>query len=456
MSLIDFYKNVLTSLGLEEKDGYIYLKTSEGDSMPWVNDGKQIVLPTRKHLSKLLEEDEDGKIQVVRIPYNPLNEDVVKGDSISLEKTKLAVERMIGHNIGIVGELLLTLASDKVYQKNTKGEINNFLAAIVEAKGPNMKQIVDEKTIKKWIEIYEATLKAPKGVISIYLKKGGIKDGDRFNRLAVTDSPLYEELIKAVESDDKEKYVYGVKLDRNKDSKILKALVEFILPDLNNNNCLEIGSNDNESPAFISLYRTYLKFTHRTNKLLGYLKGVSADVESLMTELPITEDDLTSLSIYKKELVLIPNETDINRAKLMPQSRIQGLNNDMLNRTVGSSNLSNSNVRSSLNRSVRYPNEAVDYDASLDTSDPVDRIFSKLNTTVTPISNRMINNGFNQGLGLGNMGGFNNGGMFGNGLGNYQQPNIGLGSFGNNGFNNGGLFNRGLSNTFANNIGFRI
>ena len=54
------------------------------------------------------------------------------------------------------------------------------------------------------------------------------------------------------------------------------------------------------------------------------------------------------------------------------------------------------------------------------------------------------------------MGGFNNGGMFGNGLGNFQQPNIGLGSFGNNGFNNGGLFNRGLSNTFANNIGFRI
>lgn len=436
MSLIQFYKDVLTSLGLEEKQGYIYVKTS-GASRPWMNDGKQLVLPTKEHLANLLEEDEDGEIQVVRIPYNPLNEDIVKGDSISLEKTKLAVERMIGHNIAIVGEMLLTLASDKIYQKNTKGEINNFLASIVEAKGPNMKQIVDKKTIDKWTEIYEATLKAPKGVVSIYLKKGGIKDGERYNRLAVMDSPLYEELLEVQDSSIKEKVVYGVKLDRNKDSKILKALIEFILPDLNGNNCLEIGSNDRESPAFISLFKTYILLTERTNKLLKYLKHVSADVEDMIVDLPITEDDLDNLGIYKKELVLIPNEMDINRAKLMPKSRISNLDDNLLNRTVGSSNLNNR-----LSNTTAYPKHAVDYNAGIASDDPVDRIFSKLQTVVSPM-NRV--GGFNSGLGLNS--GFNSGYAGIQPLSNFQSPNIGFGSFGNS-------FNSGFGG-FDNSLGFR-
>ena len=438
MSLIQFYKDVLTSLGLEEKQGYIYVKTS-GASRPWMNDGKQLVLPTKDHLSNLLEEDEDGEIQVARIPYNPLNEDIVKGDSISLEKTKLAVERMIGHNIAIVGEMLLTLASDKIYQKNTKGEINNFLASIVEAKGPNMKQIVDKKTIDKWTEIYEATLKAPKGVVSIYLKKGGIKDGERYNRLAVMDSPLYEELLEVQDSSIKEKVVYGVKLDRNKDSKILKALMEFILPDLNSNNCLEIGSNDRESPAFISLFKTYILLTERTNKLLKYLKHVSADVEDMIVDLPITEDDLDNLGIYKKELVLIPNEMDINRAKLMPKSRISNLDDNLLNRTVGTSNLNNR-----LSNNTAYPKHAVDYNTSLASDDPVDRIFSKLQTVVSPM-NRF--SGFNANQGLGFNSGFNSGYSGIQPLSNLQSPNIGFGSFGNN-------FNSGF-NGFNNSLGFR-
>ena len=123
MTLVEFYENVIESLGLTQKDGFIYVKDSKGTLIPLMDDKKQLVLPTPDQLGNFLEEDDDGNISVVRIPYNPLNEDSVKGDSISLKKTKLIVEQRIGYNLAYVGELLLRLAANKELQKKTKKQL---------------------------------------------------------------------------------------------------------------------------------------------------------------------------------------------------------------------------------------------------------------------------------------------------------------------------------------------
>lgn len=445
MTLNDFYKNVLVSLGLEEKDGYIYTKDSSGNLLPLMDNQKQLVLPTKDQLKDLLEETEDGEVIVARLPYNPLNEDVVKGDSTSLKKTKLIVERRIGHNLALVGELLLTLASNKTFQKKTNMELNKFLASINEAKTPNIKQVVDDLSIEKWTEIYKATLSNVKGMVSIFLKKAGkATDGEKYNRLAVMDSEVYNQLLEA----NKDTPVYGVKL-RNKDITIFKLLIEYLLPDMNSNGCVEVGSNDTDTPAFIALYRMYINITKRTNRLLELLKHVNAEAEKSIVELPITEEDLVSLNMFKQELNMIPSEVDLNRTRVLPTRRIANLDGSVYNRNVGTNTnvaANYGNVRQANNYGAEvhgrsYPQHTVDY-APTEVEDPVDRIFSKLNTTITPVRNSP----FTQQPSNFNQGGFS---RFGNGFLQNQQP--AQQPFG---FNQMNRFGNGFNNGFGNNAGF--
>ena len=333
MTLVEFYENVIESLGLTQKDGFIYVKDSKGTLIPLMDDKKQLVLPTPDQLGNFLEEDDDGNISVVRIPYNPLNEDSVKGDSISLKKTKLIVEQRIGYNLAYVGELLLRLAANKELQKKTNIEINKFLAAINAAKGQNVKEAVDNLTIDNWTNIFKNSLRKSKSMISIYLKKAGISsDGEKYHRLAVMDSPIYEEILKAT----KDVPVLDVKL-RNKDIIVFKALMDYLLPNRNSENCIEVGSNDLESPAFVALYTLYINMCTRTNRLIDLLKHVSADAIDTKTKLPITTDDLLSLAIFKKELLKIPNENELVRDSKY-QSSLPNIDGTMFNKTVGSSN----------------------------------------------------------------------------------------------------------------------
>lgn len=336
MTLVEFYENVIESLGLTQKDGFIYVKDSKGTLIPLMDDKKQLVLPTPEQLGNFLEEDDDGNINVVRIPYNPLNEDSVKGDSISLKKTKLIIEQRIGYNLAYVGELLLRLAANKELQKKTNMEINKFLATINAAKGQNVKEAVDNLTIDNWTSIFKNSLRKSKSMASIYLKKAGIdSNGDKYHRLAVMDSPIYEELLKAT----KDTPILDVKL-RNKDIIVFKALMDYLLPGRNSEDCIEVGSNDPESPAFIALYTLYINMCTRTNRLIELLKHVSADAEDTKTELPITKEDLMSLAIFKKELLKIPNENELVRDSKY-QSSLPNIDGTMYNKTVGSSNATN-------------------------------------------------------------------------------------------------------------------
>ena len=311
MSLVKFYENTLESLGLEtSEDGFIFIKT-ERDRIQLTTEGKPLVLPTKDHIKTLLVKGDSGDIEVTKFPYNPLNENVIKGDTLSLKKTKIIVEQRLSMMLSVAGDLLLTLASDPKLQKKTSHELNKFLSSLSEAQAPNIKKLVDDTSIANWNSIFTKMFKTDKFMASIYLKKSGVYKGTKYNRLATLKSPLLTELEKA----DRETPVYGVKL-RPKEITINMLMLKFMIGDLDENNVMSIGSNNTESPAFIALMSIYIKLATRLNKLIKSLKHIDVEeADKVMVDLKIKLSDLDSVNLYRNEASHIPNELDLNRKK---------------------------------------------------------------------------------------------------------------------------------------------
>jgi len=83
MSLIEYYKTVIESLGMEvSDDGFVKIKVSEDNTVMQRAGGLPIVLPTDDHIGSLRSIDDNGKPVVSKVLFNPLNENVIKGDSI--------------------------------------------------------------------------------------------------------------------------------------------------------------------------------------------------------------------------------------------------------------------------------------------------------------------------------------------------------------------------------------
>lgn len=309
-SVIDFYKQALENVGLYvSKDGFIY-SSSDDDKVMITAGGLPMVMPTQKHINSVMEKDENGKYKIVKIIYNPLNEDIIKGDTESLKKTKVFVERRLGHIIASAGEMLLNLASNQSLQRKVNTETSKFLGSLTAALNAGIKDIVDKKSIDNWANIYSGTLQDTDGMISIYLKKSGVHNGVKYNRLATLCSKVYDKLLEA----DKNTDVFGVKL-RNKDITVFRLVFEYLIKGLNSeDNTIAIGSNDEYSPAFVSLFSMYSSVVTRINKILKDIKHVSEEsYDAAYVDNLITLDELEDLSKYRGELANIPNELDITR-----------------------------------------------------------------------------------------------------------------------------------------------
>lgn len=317
MSLNLFYSKVVNNLGLYvDENGFIY-SSDKANKVPITNDGKPLVLPTNENLNSIFTPDEDGNLVATKSIFNPMNEDIIKGDSPSLKKMKSLAERRLGHLVALAGELLLTLASNKDLQKKTSIQINKFLKRVQEANGQGIKQIVDDKTIDAWSKVYSKSLNRSQGFFSIYLKKAGTVDGTKYTRLATLASPVYDELLEVGD----EGKVFDVTL-RKKDVTMFKIILQYLVPEFETSDTFSIGSNDIENPAFLSLLQVYLSVVKKTNMVFKALKSVNQQTadEGIIDDL-ITEEELGSLSQYLPELKNIPNEHDLNRDILKTEKK---------------------------------------------------------------------------------------------------------------------------------------
>lgn len=312
MDINEFYERVLTSLDVDVSKGHLMI--SDGDRMiNYTDNGIPLVLPTREHIRTLLDEDADGEIITTKKLYNPLDETIIKGDSLSLVKTRSLVKQRLSNKFVVLGSLLLTMATDVKFQTKSTMLLNQFLVRLKEAMNPGIKNIVDANTLSKWLKIYtNSFMPEYHDMFKVYVKKGGRLSGKRYNRVTTIKSPVYEELLTL----DKRGKINGVSL-RNKDITIFKILFEYLIESINDKGIVTIGSNDKECPGFISLYTLYIRIMTKLKAVRDDINGVDTELEDgCDIILPVDADELTRLSIYKRELAKIPTESDMLKTKL--------------------------------------------------------------------------------------------------------------------------------------------
>lgn len=312
--IIDFYSKVAQAIGCVVSDDGFIQQPHKGRNITVTNDDKSLVMPTKDHIDTMVDIDEDGKPVVTKTLFNILNEDAIKKDGAALSKAVTNIEAKLSFSIYTVGVLLMTLAKDVNYQKKTSMELNKFLISLNAAENTAIKDIVDDKSIETWTKLYTKSLEQEPSnrFLKLYLKKMGTYSGVKYNRLAVANLYVYEELSN-MKSNDK---IYDIKLSRNKDIKVFKLLFEYMLEDIDSNFTINVGSNDKTAPAFISLFTMYHNIASRLNKIAKQLKFIS---ESLYDAAHIPHlmsvDMITDIDKYKSQLAMIPSDADVNREK---------------------------------------------------------------------------------------------------------------------------------------------
>ena len=330
--LIDFLKRVLTSIGLKyTEDGYVQIEADGSDS-PVLLCGKSLVLPTQENINTMVGTGESGENEVLKLPFNPIYEDSVKGDTKCFQWLRIYMEKRISHTVAGLGELLLTMASDKSLQTKTTTAINKFLMSINDAKTPHnstgRNKLIDVKTVENWLKLYTSYALKPVGLVSITVKKSGKIDGVKYNRVATLISDLYDVLLEATADTP----VNGVKL-RNKDIAVFKLLIEFMLDGIKDNQSIYEASMDSEHPAFISLTKLYIKIMNKLMPMVKVLKNINPETgDSAYLEISITEDELDNLGIYKPFLLTLPEEFDLignsnKKANKLPSIDVNTINN---------------------------------------------------------------------------------------------------------------------------------
>ena len=316
MNLIEFYKRVLENVGyVIDKEDYVYIPAHGKKELVTIA-GKSMVLPTMDQIESLYVKTEDGKYELSKIPFNPLSEDVIKGDSESIKKLKSCIEYRLSHSIFAIGELLITLASEPKLQKNISTDLELFLANLTKAISQGQRGgVADDKSIEKWTNIYANMITNHINSFTIYLKKKGNIDGITYTRVATITSNILDELDEHLNNlKDATSYkVSGVTL-RKKDVIVFKEVFKYILENLNKNNVISVGSNDSESPTFISLFTLYLNIAKRNNTLLEYLKNINVEYyDSYYIQDLLDVKDLENIKRFKTELLDIPSDIDLTR-----------------------------------------------------------------------------------------------------------------------------------------------
>ena len=223
--LVSFYKSLLEALDLKvDKEGRIFIATGDKERPLTIN-GLPVVLPTDEN-TRTAVEIVNGTPTPVKIIFNPLDEDAIKGENESLKKLRQIIELKLNGVFYQIGESLFNV----LY--NTNKEVNNieiirFATLLNKYKATGLKHPIDEKLITNWIKLYKEILTSnydSHAYIKIFSKRGGKINNIKYNRINSLGFPFAENLFEI--KPNKEKFL-DLKL-RTKDKHAYLSLFEFI------------------------------------------------------------------------------------------------------------------------------------------------------------------------------------------------------------------------------------
>jgi hypothetical protein len=228
-----------------------------------------------------------------RIGFHPLLQSVTGGESRVLEKFR---DRMNGYSNFMLGMLMLDIAK-LAMQKEQHIHLDPAQAAYL---GPFSD--ADGKFVKLIEELVSTKLVVKKNFefIRFQVIKGRQWQGQKRMRVAVMHFPLYD----ALPTDGKGTVILGHSL-RQKDVKMLRAIYEFLFPDIRTPNFYEIGSDSKIAPSIESLMAIYGVYAEAQNKAVTILEPVIASSTALYI-VDDWRDDLAHVEKYLPEIRKIP------------------------------------------------------------------------------------------------------------------------------------------------------
>lgn len=263
MKMLDFYKSILEDANMSvSMDGYVSVTPIKGgSSLPATISNKRLVLPTQEIL---MNADKSNVIV-----FHPLYENIMGAESEVMTKLRKCYSVKLETVLASIAHRLLEICCTIPEHKRLNPEQSEILSIVGNV---NEKFIgTFTKTITHMVNDDDS-----KPFISLYIKRGGSKDGNRYSRLCVVSFPFYEEIVKEYNELQKE----GKKLVPYKLA--LKKLFEYILPNIDMDNYYTRGSNDEIAPSVHALMSSVKQLGSRTNEIIELFNGLIDNKEDLM------------------------------------------------------------------------------------------------------------------------------------------------------------------------------
>jgi len=245
--MLQLYKDILSVASLKADDEGMISAVAGSASSPFMVEGKRLVLPTRENLA--------GEDWTNRMIFHPLSENNLRGESKVMEKFRGAINARLNYVIGLLSQELLALAVDVDAHKRLNPDQASLLTKVLGAE-------------QKTLDMLQSLLKAmglgnnDRCIVHIFLKRGGMVRGKKYNRACIVTFPLYEELCK-----EDTKQIYGVTVPK-KHRAVLRNLFEFILPGIENPSAFDAGSESDIAPFLDCLMQGVMKIAGCINQVV--------------------------------------------------------------------------------------------------------------------------------------------------------------------------------------------
>lgn len=270
--LLSFYRQVLATVDLPvDDDGRIvYQLAGDEDRTPAAIDGKPWMLPLPEFLRERgFWED--------HVPFHPMSENFLNGESVVLAKFKAAQNLKLGAVMAeLMGWLVKFAANPEQQAVGTVGaKASKYLKLV-----PNIKEITAER-IEEIIKRSEGS--GDKRFVNLYLKRGGDLLDSRYQWVCSATFPFRQEL------EGEQPKVFGVTISK-KDQQSFKALFDYILPENELLETYSAGSKIKSACKFDAVLRSFAKIAERINEVIALHRKVIPTYKNLTIDLSWMEE----------------------------------------------------------------------------------------------------------------------------------------------------------------------
>lgn len=322
--LTEFYSSVLELCNIELVEyGRLAITTvnenGEEEKIHLQYNRLPIIFPEKQYMNAVQNKEASA------IVFHPLSESSLRNPSEVQEIIrKVAIVRLCELGLYLVDKAVKI--NHEIYLKTIKPTptLNKLFIDVPE---------VDKKFatfVDKIMDVMRTSSK--ERLFNIFIKQQGEIGNNKFDRVTVISSPLYDEL-RLGGTDNK---VFGVDIGRKKDLTTFIALLESLFPELKNNGYIE-GSSNGTAPTLLSFMEAMSTIGKRFNEVLaslgretkdnvsGNIKGVNWDrninLSALRNVVPLAE---YNIGVSKEKASEQDEEVQLQEKRRVTSTRLVG------------------------------------------------------------------------------------------------------------------------------------